>query len=138
MTTPKSPSLLDSIIPVISLILLLALSVYLFGSDASSGPTQIVLIMGAAVAAIIAIRNGHKWAELQSAMIGGISTAMGAILILLAVGSLIGTWLMSGTVPTLIYYGLELLDPRFFFVATCLICAISSLAAGLSWTAAGH
>ena len=137
MTTPKSPSLLDSIIPVICLILLLALSVYLFGSDASSGPTQIVLIMGAAVAAIIAIRNGHKWAELQSAMIGGISTAMGAILILLAVGSLIGTWLMSGTVPTLIYYGLELLDPRFFFVASCLICAISSLATGSSWTTAG-
>ncbi|HEX5765238.1 MAG TPA: Na+/H+ antiporter NhaC [Woeseiaceae bacterium] len=137
MTTPKSPSLLDSIIPVISLILLLALSVYLFGSDAASGPTQIVLVMGAAIAAIIAIRNGHKWAELQSAMIGGISTAMGAILILLAVGALIGTWLMSGTVPTLIYYGLELLDPRFFFVATCLICAISSLATGSSWTTAG-
>jgi Na+:H+ antiporter, NhaC family len=137
MTKPKSPSLLDSIIPVISLILLLALSVYLFGSDAASGPTQIVLITGAAIAAIIAIRNGHKWAELQAAMIGGIGTAMGAILILLAVGSLIGTWLMSGTVPTLIYYGLELLNPRFFFVATCLICAIASLATGSSWTTAG-
>lgn len=137
MTTPKFPSLLDSIIPVISLVVLLALSVYLFGSDAASGPTQIVLIMGAAIAAIIAIRNGYKWAELQSAMINGIGTAMGAILILLAVGSLIGTWLMSGTVPTLIYYGLELLNPRYFFVATCLICLIVSLATGSSWTTAG-
>ena len=137
MTTPRSPSLVDSIIPVLSLILLLALSVYLFGSDAASGPTQIVLILGAAIAAIIAIRNGHEWAALQSAIVSGIGTAMGAILILLAVGALIGTWLMSGTLPTLIYYGLELLDPRYFFVATCLICAISALATGSSWTTAG-
>src|SRR5690606_41075555 len=92
---------------------------------------------GAAIAAIIAIKNGHVWADLQTAMIGGIGTAMGAILILLAVGALIGTWLMSGTVPTLIYYGLELLNPRYFFVATCLICAISALATGSSLTTAG-
>lgn len=137
MTTPRPPSLLDAVIPVVALILLLALAVYLFGSDASSGPTQIVLILGAAIAAIIAIRNGHNWADLQTAMIGGISTAMGAILILLAVGALIGTWLMSGTVPALIYYGLELLDPRYFFVATCLICSIAALATGSSWTVAG-
>jgi len=133
----KPPSLLDSVLPVIALIVLLALAVYLFGSNASSGPTQIVLIIGAAIAAIIAIKNGHPWADLQTAMIGGISTAMGAILILLAVGSLIGTWLMSGTVPALIYYGLELLDPQYFFVATCLICSIASLATGSSWTVAG-
>ena len=137
MTTPRPPSLLDAVIPVVALILLLALAVYLFGSDASSGPTQIVLILGAAIAAVVAIRNGHNWADLQTAMIGGISTAMGAILILLAVGALIGTWLMSGTVPALIYYGLELLDPRYFFVATCLICSIAALATGSSWTVAG-
>jgi len=137
MRTPRPPSLLDAVIPVVALILLLALAVYLFGSDASSGPTQIVLILGAAIAAIIAIRNGHNWADLQVAMIGGISTAMGAILILLAVGALIGTWLMSGTVPALIYYGLELLDPKYFFVATCLICSIAALATGSSWTVAG-
>jgi NhaC family Na+:H+ antiporter len=137
MTTIKSPSLLDAVIPVVALILLLALAVYLFGSDASSGPTQIVLILGAAIAAIVAIKNGHAWAELQTAMVAGISTAMGAILILLAVGALIGTWLMSGTVPTLIYYGLELLDPQYFFLATCVICAITALATGSSWTTAG-
>jgi NhaC family Na+:H+ antiporter len=125
------------VLPVVVLIVLLALAVHLFGSDASSGPAQIVLIIGAAVAAIIAIKNGHEWSELQTAMIGGIGTAMGAILILLAVGSLIGTWLMSGTVPALIYYGLELLNPQYFFVATCLICSIASLATGSSWTVAG-
>jgi NhaC family Na+:H+ antiporter len=137
MTTPRPPSLLDAVIPVVALILMLALAVYLFGSDASSGPTQIVLVFGAAIAAIIAIRNGHNWADLQTAMIDGIGTAMGAVLILLSVGALIGTWLMSGTVPALIYYGLELLDPRYFYVATCLICSIAALATGSSWTVAG-
>lgn len=137
MLRTKPPSLLDSVLPVVALVVLLALAVYLFGADAAAGPTQIVLIIGAATAAIIAIRNGHRWADLQTAMIEGIGTAMGAILILLAVGALIGTWLMSGTVPSLIYYGLELLDPRYFFVATCLICSVASLATGSSWTTAG-
>jgi NhaC family Na+:H+ antiporter len=91
MTTIKSPTLVDALIPVVSLILMLALSVYLFGSDSSGGPNQIVLILGAAIASIIAIRNGHDWAELQKAMVAGIGTAMGAILILMSVGGLIGT-----------------------------------------------
>ncbi len=137
MSTPKSPTLLDALLPVVSLILLLALTVYLFGSDAVGGPTQIVLIIGAAVAAIVAIRNGHRWADVQQAIVDGIGTAMGAILILLSVGALIGAWLISGTVPSLIYYGLDLLDPKYFFAATCLICSITSLATGSSWTTAG-
>src|SRR5690606_40679087 len=112
-------------------------AVYLFGSDAVGGPTQIVLIVGAAVASLIAIKNGHRWADVQRAMVDGIGTAMGAILILLSVGALIGAWLISGTVPSLIYYGLDLLDPKFFFVATCLVCSITSLATGSSWTTAG-
>ncbi len=137
MSTPKSPTLLDALLPVIVLILLLALAVYLFGSDAVGGPTQIVLIVGAAVASLIAIKNGHRWADVQRAMVDGIGTAMGAILILLSVGALIGAWLISGTVPSLIYYGLDLLDPRYFFAATCLICSIAALATGSSWTTAG-
>lgn len=137
MTTTKSPTLLDALIPVVSLVLMLALSVYLFGSDSSSGPNQIVLVLGTAIASIVAIRKGHDWPGLQTAIVDGISTAMGAILILLSVGGLIGTWLMAGTVPSLIYYGLELLDPQLFFAATCLICAIASLATGSSWTVAG-
>ena len=137
MTTVKDPSLRDSLIPIFVLIALLALSVILFGDSSSSGPNQIVLIIGAAVASIIAVKNGHRWADLQSAMVAGIGTAMGAILILLSVGGLIGTWMMSGTVPSMIYYGLELMNPSVFFAATCLICAISSLSIGSSWTVAG-
>ncbi len=137
MSQPKSPTMLDSLIPVVSLILMLALSVYLFGADSSSGPNQIVLTLGAAIAAIVAIQNGHSWPSILKAIVAGIGTAMGAILILLSVGGLIGTWLMAGTVPSLIYYGLELLSPQWFFAASCLICAIAALATGSSWTVAG-
>ena len=137
MSTPKSPSLIQALIPVLSLVVMLAFSVYLFSDNSSQGPNQIVLTLAAAIAAIVGIRLGFAWAELQSAIIAGISTAMTAILILLSVGGLIGTWLMAGTVPSLIYYGLELLSPQWFFAATCLICAIAALATGSSWTVAG-
>jgi NhaC family Na+:H+ antiporter len=137
MSEIRQASLADALIPVFSLILMLGLSVYLFGSDSSSGPNQIVLTLGAAIAAIVAIKNGHDWADILDAIIAGISTAMGAILILLSVGALIGTWLMAGTVPSLIYYGLELMNPQWFYAAACVICAIASLATGSSWTVAG-
>ncbi|MCH8072718.1 MAG: Na+/H+ antiporter NhaC, partial [Proteobacteria bacterium] len=137
MTTPKSPSLFDALIPIAALVLMLAISVYLFGSDSSSGPNQIVLTMAAAIASIVGIRNGYKWFDLQGAIIAGIGTAMIAILILLSVGALIGTWLMAGTVPSLIYYGMQMLSPQWFFAAACLICAIAALATGSSWTVAG-
>lgn len=136
-TTPKKPTLLDALIPIVSLVVMLSLSVYLFGSDSSSGPNQIVLTLGAAIAAIVAIQNGHAWKDILEAIVDGIGTSMGAVLILLSVGGLIGTWLMAGTVPSLIYYGLELLNPRFFYVASCLICAIAALSTGSSWTVAG-
>ena len=137
MTTTKTPSLIDALIPIASLVAMLSLSVYLFGADSSYGPNQIVLTIGAAIAAIVAIKNGHRWHDIQKAIVAGIGTAMGAIMILFSVGALIGTWLMAGTVPSLIYYGLELLNPQFFYVAACLICAIASLATGSSWTVAG-
>ncbi|NOX67656.1 MAG: Na+/H+ antiporter NhaC [Gammaproteobacteria bacterium] len=137
MTEPKESNLLDALIPVVSLVMMLGLSVYLFGSDSSSGPNQIVLTLGAAIASIVAIQNGHRWKDILESIVHGIGTAMGALLILLAVGALIGTWLMAGTVPALIYYGLELLNPQFFYIATCLICAIGALATGSSWTVAG-
>ncbi|MDX1517277.1 MAG: Na+/H+ antiporter NhaC [Woeseiaceae bacterium] len=137
MNEPKTPTLLDALIPVLSLIVMLAMSVYLFGSDSSSGPNQIVLTLGAAIAAIVAIQNGHRWKDLLEAIVNGIGTAMGAVLILLSVGGLIGTWLMAGTVPSLIFYGLELLNPQLFYVAACLICAIAALSTGSSWTVAG-
>ena len=136
-TESKTQSLVDALIPVVSLVLMLGLSVHLFGADSSSGPNQIVLTIGAAIAAIVAIRNGHRWLDIQKAIIAGIGTAMGAIMILLSVGALIGTWLMAGTVPSLIYYGLGLLNPQVFYAAACLICAIAALTTGSSWTVAG-
>lgn len=136
-TTPKAPSLLDALIPVTVLAGLLFVSVKLFGDNSSAGPNQIVLTMGGIVASIIAIKNGHKWPDLQKAIVAGIGTAMGALLILLAVGALIGTWLMAGTVPSMVYYGLELLSPQWFFAASCVICAVAALSTGSSWTVAG-
>lgn len=127
----------EALVPIVSLVAMLGLSVYLFSDNSSQGPNQIVLTLAAGIAAIVGLRLGFKWGELQKAMIGGISTAMVAILILLSVGGLIGTWLMAGTVPSLIYFGLELLSPQWFFAATCLICAIAALATGSSWTVAG-
>ncbi|MEM6638405.1 MAG: Na+/H+ antiporter NhaC [Pseudomonadota bacterium] len=137
MTTTKTPSLIDALLPIGALIVLLGLSVYLFGDSSSSGPNQIALTLCAGIGALVCIKNGHAWDNVLAAIIKGISTAMGAILILLSVGGLIGTWLMAGTVPSLIYYGLEILNPQWFYAAACFICLVASLATGSSWTVAG-
>ncbi len=127
----------DAFISIGGTLALLTASVALFGSGSSAGANQIALVCGAAIAAGIGIKNGHPWKAVEQASVGGIATAMPAILILLAVGSLIGAWMISGTVPTLIYYGLLVLDPGFFYAACCLLCAITALAIGSSWTVAG-
>jgi NhaC family Na+:H+ antiporter len=88
------------------------------------------------VAAIIGMKNGYTWEHIEQGIVSGISMALGACLILLAVGSLIGTWMLAGTVPTLIYYGLELLNPAIFYAAACVICAIVAMSIGSSWTTA--
>jgi Na+:H+ antiporter, NhaC family len=135
--TPRQPSLLQSLIPVAFLVGMLAASVYLFGDDSSGGPNQIALILSAAVGILIGISNGYTWKALERGIVHGISLAMGAILILLMVGALIGSWILGGVVPTMIYYGLALLTPAVFYAAACVICAIVSLATGSSWTTAG-
>jgi len=137
MSEPRQASLLESLIPIMSLVFMLGFSVFFFGSDSSYGPNQIALIIGAAIASMVAIKIGHTWSNILESMVASISTAMGALLIFLCVGALIGTWLISGTVPTLIFYGLELLNPKIFYPAACLICAIAALATGSSWTVAG-
>jgi len=136
-TPVRDPSLIDALVPIVVLVILLSLSVHLYGSDSSAGANQVVLLFGAMVAALVAIKNGYRWPEIQEAIVLGISTAMGAILILLAVGALIGTWMMAGTVPAMIFYGVKILNPDYFYVATCLICSIASLSIGSSWTVAG-
>lgn len=138
-TTPrphKAPSFLDASIPLLVLIVLLALAVYLYGSDSSYGANQIALFVASGVAVIIGLKNGYGWNEIEQAMVKGISLSLGALLILFSVGALIGTWLLAGTVPSLIYYGLQLLDPSWFYAASCLLCAVVALSIGSSWTTA--
>lgn len=133
----REPSLVDALIPIFALIVMLAGSVFYFGDNSSYGPNQIVLMICTAIVIIIAIKNGHRWHTIEKAIVKGISMAMVAILILLLVGGLIGTWILAGIVPTMIYYGLNILSPDYFYVASCLICAIVAISIGSSWTVAG-
>ena len=109
------PSLLDAITPVVILITMLAGTVYVFGLD-SFGPNQVALIMAAAVAAMIGIKNGHSWKEIEQGMIDTIAVSLQSLLILLMVGALIGSWILSGTVPSMIYYGVQLMSPDYFYL----------------------
>ncbi len=118
------------------LVCLLGAAVYLFGDNSSSGPNQIALLFATFTAALIGLKNGYTWKKLEQAMIEGITLSLGAIIILLMVGALIGTWLLSGTVPTLIYYGLQIINPSWFYAASCLICGIVAMSIGSSWTTA--
>lgn len=132
----KQPSFLDAAIPLVVLIILLSASVYLFADNSSYGPNQIALFMATAVAVVIGLKNGYRWSVIEKAMVKGISLSLGAVLILLSVGALIGTWMLSGTVPTLIYYGLQILSPSWFYAASCLLCGIVAMSIGSSWTTA--
>jgi NhaC family Na+:H+ antiporter len=127
----------QSLIPVLFLIGMLAASVYLFGDGSSGGPNQIALILSAAVGVVIGVLNGYSWGHIERGIVHGISLSLGAVLILLVVGSLIGSWILAGIVPTMIYYGLSLLTPGVFYAAAAVICCFVSLATGSSWTTAG-
>ncbi|HLV26904.1 MAG TPA: Na+/H+ antiporter NhaC [Gemmatimonadales bacterium] len=133
----REPTLGQALLPVLVLVGLLASAVYMFGDGASSGANQIALILAAATGAIVALRNGYTWKEVERGIVKGISMSMAAILILLVVGSVIGTWILGGVVPTMIYYGLMFLTPAIFYAAACIICSFVALATGSSWTTAG-
>ena len=133
----RNPTLAQAVTPVLTMMGLMALSVYLFGEDSSYGPNQIALCVGAGIAGLIGWKNGISWVNLESSMVDGISVALRAILILFTVGLLIGSWIIAGTVPSMIYYSLLVLDPSIFYAATCAICAIIALSIGSSWTVAG-
>jgi Na+:H+ antiporter, NhaC family len=134
---PRPPSLIDALTPMVVLIVLLSLTIVLFGIEATDGPLQVALMASALVAGLIALKNGHTSSAISDAAIGGVSSAMGAIYILLGVGALIGTWNLSGTIPTVVAYGIELLRPAFFYVAVAVICAVVGAVTGSSWTTAG-
>lgn len=132
----KRISMLDAMFPILCLLTLLYFAVYFFGDDSSSGPNQIALFLCAGIATLIGLKNGYSRNTIEKSIVKGISLTLGAILILLTIGALIGTWLLSGTVPTLIYYGLKILDPNYFYICCCIVCALVALSIGSSWTVA--
>ncbi|MFE4227940.1 Na+/H+ antiporter NhaC [Arthrobacter sp. NPDC056886] len=133
----RAPSLTDAIIPLAALVLLIGGSILLFGLDALDGPIQTAMVLSAMVAALIAMKNGHSWVEIQQAGQSAMGSITSALFILLAVGGLIGVWNMSGTIPTLVYYGIQVLAPSWYFAATALICGVVAMSIGSSWTTAG-
>ncbi|HRV55470.1 MAG TPA: Na+/H+ antiporter NhaC [Mangrovimonas sp.] len=124
----------EALIPVFALVGMLAYNVYTYGEDALSGSNQFVLLMGAAVAAIVGFFNKVKFDQMLEEVAENIKSTSSSILILLMVGALAGTWLISGIIPTMIYYGLQVLNPSIFLAACVIICAIISVATGSSWT----
>ena len=132
--TQKLISLKESLIPVIILIILLAYNVYVYGNNAMSGSNQFILLIGAAIASIVGFQNGILFKSMIDDVSSNIKSITGAILILLFVGALSGTWLISGIIPSMIYYGLQILHPTIFLPSCLIICAIISISTGSSWT----
>ncbi|MCH7656716.1 MAG: Na+/H+ antiporter NhaC [Bacteroidetes bacterium] len=130
----KKPSLIQAFIPIVFLIFFLTLNVLFFGDDTLSGANQMALIFASAIAALIAVRLGLNWKSIRKSIVKSINSAMPSILILFLIGSLAGTWMISGVVPAMIYYGLKILNPGIFLFASVVICSIVSLATGSSWS----
>ncbi len=129
---PRLPTISEATISLLSLVAGIGISIAFFGLD-----PQIPMFLGVTVSGIIAWRCGYDWSAIQNAMVQGISNALPAIMILLVIGMLIGVWIISGVVPTLLYYGMELLSPEIFLPTALIICAITSLATGTSWGTTG-
>ena len=132
----KELSIAEALIPVFALVGMLAYNVFVFGDDALSGSNQFILLMGGAVAAIVGIFNKVSYEQMIAEVAENVRSTTGALLILLMVGALSGTWLVSGIIPAMIYYGLQILNPTIFLAASVIICAIISIATGSSWTTA--
>ena len=130
----KSPTIFQALFPIIFLVVLLTINVSVFGDDALSGSIQIVLILSSAVASIIAFNLGFTWLEIQKGIVKSINSSIPSILILFLVGSLAGSWLLSGIVPAFIYYGIQILNAKIFLFAACIISIVVSMATGSSWT----
>ena len=131
----KHPSLLVSLLPIAMLIALLSVSIYMFGDGMLAGPSQVVLILITGVICAIAIVGyKKKWSFLEDFMIGNIGSSMPACLILFMVGAICATWMQSGIIPTMIYYGLNVISARWFLLTACAICSLVSLCIGSSWT----
>lgn len=130
---PLQPGLLLSLVPIIFLISLLTLNV-LFWDDTLAGSNQMALLLASAVGAVVSLYMGMDWLKIRKEIVSTIGKSMPAMLILLLIGALSGTWLISGVIPTLIYYGLDVLHPSIFLFASVIISALVSLATGSSWS----
>ena len=121
-------------LPIVALVLLLSLNVSVYGDDALGGSNQFILLLGGAVAAMVGFGQKISYKQMLQQVAENLKSVTGAILILLFVGALAGTWLVSGIIPAMIYYGLQILNPTFFLAACIIICALISVATGSSWT----
>lgn len=130
----KELNIWEALIPVVALVGMLAYNVLVYGDEALSGSNQFILLLGGAVAAVMGIFNKVTFEQMLEEVSENIKSTAGAILILLLVGALSGTWLVSGIIPTMIYYGLQVLNPTIFLPACVVICAVISVATGSSWT----
>lgn len=133
----REPTLVDAAVPIVALVVLIGGSLALFGLAALDGPLQVALVLCAMIASLVALKNGHPWEAVQAAGQRSFSSISSAVFILLAVGALIGTWNLSGTIPTLVYYGIQVLSPSWYYAATALICGVVAMSIGSSWTTAG-
>jgi len=129
----REPCFAEALLPIIVLVILLSLNVIIF-DDTLAGSNQIALLLAATVAGIIVRRNGQKWGETRDKVVETIGSAMPSMLILLLIGSLAGTWMISGVVPALIYYGLDMINPHLFLLAAVTVCCIVSVSTGSSWS----
>ena len=123
-----------ALLPILVLILLLAYNVFLYGDNSLGGANQLALLFAAATASMVGVKFGSKWSAILKGISKSISSTTPALIILLLIGALAGTWLLSGIVPAMIYYGLQILNPKIFLFATAVITAIVSLATGSSWS----
>lgn len=131
----KAPSPIVSLIPIIVLVLLLFATIRTFGSDALSGGSQVSLLTTTAICILIGmVFYKIPWKDYELAITNNIAGVATAIIILLIIGALSGIWMISGVVPTLIYYGMQIIHPSFFLASTCIICALISVMTGSSWT----
>ena len=131
----KIPSPLVSLLPVAVLVVLLFFTIRLLGADALGGGSQICLLLTTALCAALGMgRYGVSWKDIEHAIINNIAGVSSALIILLIIGALSAAWMLGGVVPTLIYYGVQIIHPKFFLVSCCVICAVVSVMTGSSWT----
>jgi len=128
----RDPYLWEALVSILGLIFFISLAILRYETDA-----QVPILLGVFVAAVVGLRAGFSWKEIETGMLNGITNSLQAIVILLIIGILIGVWILSGVVPTLLYYGLKILHPKIFLPATLIICSITSLATGSSWGTSG-